>query len=83
LFSGVATWSLTARSARRLAATMVSMAAGAFLGDWMLSHAHRYAPVVPAIVTAVVIAIAWLALKPRTTSGPAGEQSLPVQQAVK
>ena len=31
LFSGLATWSLTAHSARRLAATMVSMAAGAFL----------------------------------------------------
>jgi hypothetical protein len=37
---------------------MVSMAAGAFLGDWMLSHAHRCAPVVPAAATAVVIAIA-------------------------
>jgi uncharacterized membrane protein YoaK (UPF0700 family) len=82
LFSGLATWSLTARSAQRLAATMVSMAAGAFLGDWMLGHAHPYAPVVPVVVTAVVIAIAWLALKPRATSGPAGEQSLPVQQAV-
>jgi uncharacterized membrane protein YoaK (UPF0700 family) len=83
LFSGLATWSLTARSAQRLAATMVSMAAGAFLGDWMLGHAHRYAPVVPVAVTAAVIAIAWVALKPRATSGPAGEQSLPVQPAVK
>ena len=46
---------------------MVGMAAGAFLGDLMLSHAHRYAPVVPAVVTAVVIAIAWVALKPRAT----------------
>ena len=83
LFSGLVTWSLTAHSARRLAASMVGMAAGAFLGDWMLSHAHPYAPVVPAAVTAVVIAIAWVALKPRATSGPAGEQGLPVQQAVK
>ena len=83
LFSGLATWSLTAHSARRLAATMVSMAAGAFLGDWMLSHAHRYAPVVPTAVTAVVIAIAWVALKPRATSGPAGQQGVPVPQAVK
>jgi uncharacterized membrane protein YoaK (UPF0700 family) len=83
LFSGLATWSLTAQSARRLAATMVSMAAGAFLGDWMLGHAHAYAPVVPVLVTAVVIAIAWVALKPRTTSGPAGEGILPVQQPVK
>jgi uncharacterized membrane protein YoaK (UPF0700 family) len=68
LFSGLATWSLTAHSARRLATTMVSMAAGAFLGDWMLNHAHRYAPVVPVAVTAVVIAIACVALKPRTSS---------------
>ena len=83
LFSGLATWSLTAHSARRLATTMVSMAAGAFLGDLMLSHAHRYAPVVPAAVTAVVIAIAWVALKPRATSGPAGQQGVPVSQAVK
>jgi len=83
LFSGLVTWSLTAHSAVRLAATMVGMAAGAFLGDWMLGHAHRYAPVVPAVVTAAVIAIAWLVLKPRATSGPTGEQGLPAQHAVK
>jgi uncharacterized membrane protein YoaK (UPF0700 family) len=83
LFSGLVTWSLTAYSARRLVASIVGMAAGAFLGDVMLRHAHPYAPVVPTVVTAVVIAIAWLALKPRATSGPAGEQSLPVPQAVK
>jgi hypothetical protein len=39
--------------------------------------------VVPAVVTAVVIAIAWVVLKPRPTSGRASEQGLPVQQAVK
>jgi uncharacterized membrane protein YoaK (UPF0700 family) len=58
LVSGLVTWSLTAHSARRLTATMAAMAAGAFLGDSMLRHAHPYAPVVPAAVTAVVIAIA-------------------------
>jgi uncharacterized membrane protein YoaK (UPF0700 family) len=83
LASGLVTWSLTAHSARRLTATMVAMAAGACLGDLMLSHAHRYAPVVPVAVTAVVIAIAWAALKPRAAAGPAGQQSLPVQQTVK
>jgi uncharacterized membrane protein YoaK (UPF0700 family) len=82
LVSGIATWALTAPSARRLTAAVVSVAAGGFLGDWMLSHAHRYAPVVPPVVTAVVIAIAWVALKPRAPSGPAGEQGLPVQQEV-
>jgi uncharacterized membrane protein YoaK (UPF0700 family) len=83
LASGLITWSLTAHSARRLAACVVGMAAGAFFGDLMLSHAHRSAPVAPAVVMAVVIAIAWVALKPRATSGSAGEQILPVQQPVK
>jgi hypothetical protein len=59
------------------------MAAGAFLGDVMLRHAHSYAPVVPAVVTAVVIAIAWVALKPSATAGPVGEPGLPAEQAVK
>ena len=67
LVSGVATWALTAPSARRLTATVVGVAAGGFLGDWMLSHAHPYAPIVPAAVTAAVIAIAWVALTPRAT----------------
>jgi hypothetical protein len=62
---------------------MIGMAASAFLGDVMLRHAHPSAPVVPTVVTAVVIAIAWTALKPRPTPGLAGQQSLPVQQAVK
>jgi uncharacterized membrane protein YoaK (UPF0700 family) len=35
------------------------------------------------LMTAVVIAIAWVALKPRATSGPAGQQGLTVPQAVK
>jgi uncharacterized membrane protein YoaK (UPF0700 family) len=83
LASGLVTWSLTAHSARRLTASVVAMAAGACLGDVMLSHAHPYAPVVPAVLTAVVIVIAWTVLKPRVTSGSAGAQGLPVQQAVK
>jgi uncharacterized membrane protein YoaK (UPF0700 family) len=82
LASGLVTWSLTAHSARRLIASVVAMATGACVGDLMLGHAHRSAPVVPAVVTAVVIAIAWVVLAPRATSGSAGEQSLPVQQAV-
>jgi uncharacterized membrane protein YoaK (UPF0700 family) len=80
LVAGLAAWALTALSARRLTATVVGVAAGGFLGDWMLSHAHPYAPVVPAAVTAVVIAIGWVVLK---TSGPAGDQGLPEQQEVR
>ena len=40
LVSGLATWGLTAPSARRLTATVVSVGVGGFLGDWMLSHAQ-------------------------------------------
>jgi uncharacterized membrane protein YoaK (UPF0700 family) len=83
LFSGLVTWSLTAHSARRLVTSVVGMAAGACLGDVMLRNAHAYAPVVPTVITAVVIAIGWVALKPRPISGPASEQSRPAQQAVK
>jgi uncharacterized membrane protein YoaK (UPF0700 family) len=82
LASGLTTWSLTAHSVRRLAATMVSMATGAFLADWMLSHAHPYAPAVPAFVTAVVIVISWVALKPHARPGLVAESGLSVQRAV-
>jgi uncharacterized membrane protein YoaK (UPF0700 family) len=83
LFSGLVTWSLTAHSAQRLTASVVGMAAGAYVGDLMLGHAHRYAPVVPVAVTAAVIAIAWVALKPRATAGPADEQGLPARRAAR
>ena len=61
--SGIATWSLKAPAARRLTGVLVSMAVAAIVGDWMLSHAHTYAPVLPALVIAIVIAIASVALK--------------------
>jgi uncharacterized membrane protein YoaK (UPF0700 family) len=64
LASGIGTWSLPSLVARRLAGNLVSLAAGAFLGDWMLGHAHPYAPVVPVILTAGVISVASVALKP-------------------
>ena len=83
LVTGVVIRTLTGPSAWRLTATIVGLAAGGFFGDWMLSHAHPYAPVVPAVVTAVAIAIAWVALKPRATAGPVGEPGLPAEQAVK
>jgi uncharacterized membrane protein YoaK (UPF0700 family) len=78
LASGVAKESLTAPAVRRLAGTPVAIVAGAFLGDWMLGHAHSYAPVVPLIVMAVVISVASVALKPRGPS-PAGQQGSPEQ----
>jgi hypothetical protein len=49
---------------RRLVGALVSLFAGACLGDVMLRHAHPYAPVVPAVVTAGVILVASVVLKP-------------------
>ena len=73
LISAIATWSLKPPAARRLIGVLVSMTVGAFLGDWMLSHAHTYAPVLPAFVTASVIAIASVALT-QEPGRPAGSR---------
>jgi len=62
LASGPATWPHKAASARRLIGVLVSMLAGALVGDWMLGHAHTYAPILPALVIAVVIVIASVVL---------------------
>jgi uncharacterized membrane protein YoaK (UPF0700 family) len=63
LVTGIATWSHKAAAARRLTGVLVSMAVGAFVGDLMLGHAHTYAPVLPVVVIALVIAIASVRLK--------------------
>jgi uncharacterized membrane protein YoaK (UPF0700 family) len=62
LVSGLVSRSLKAREAVRLAAVLLCMAAGALLGDWMLSHAHSYAPLPSVLVNAIVIVIASAAL---------------------
>lgn len=66
LISGIATWSLKAPAARRLAGVLVSMAAGALVGDWMLSHARPYAPLLPVLVIAIVTVTAWVSLVRRS-----------------
>jgi uncharacterized membrane protein YoaK (UPF0700 family) len=73
LASSVAGWSLTGPAARRLIGVLVSLAVSAFLADWMLSHAHAYAPLVPVVVIAAVIAVAATALKPE----PRGQELAP------
>jgi uncharacterized membrane protein YoaK (UPF0700 family) len=70
LASGIATWSLPAPAVRRLAGSMVGTAAGAFFGDWMLRHAHPYAPAVPVVVVVVVVVVASVVLKPGGGSRP-------------
>jgi Protein of unknown function (DUF1275) len=68
LVSGLVARSLKAREVARLAAVLVCVAAGALLGDWMLSHAHTYAPLPSVLVNASVIVIASTALNQRPAS---------------
>jgi uncharacterized membrane protein YoaK (UPF0700 family) len=65
VISGISTWSLKAPAARRLTGVLVSMVVGAFVGDWMLMHAHTYAPVLPVLVIVLVNVIASTVLKGR------------------
>ncbi|MCU1663406.1 MAG: hypothetical protein JWR58_3471, partial [Pseudonocardia sp.] len=60
----------TRRAVRRLTGVLVAMAVGAFVGDWLLSHAHTYAPVLPVLVIALVIATASVAFKHEPARSP-------------
>ena len=83
LISGLTTWSRNSRSMWRLALNVIALPAGALLGDFMLSHIYRSAPAVPLFVIAVVIVVAWVALKPPVRSGPAAPKSVPTQRTMK
>jgi uncharacterized membrane protein YoaK (UPF0700 family) len=63
VISGISTWSIKAPAARRLVGVLVAVAAGAFVGDWTLSHLRACAPVLPAVVIAVAAVIASTVLK--------------------
>jgi uncharacterized membrane protein YoaK (UPF0700 family) len=76
LASGVAPWSHKAPAARRLTGVLASMVVGAVVGDWMLSHVHTYAPVLPVLVIALVIVIASVALKRQRPVTPAVDESV-------
>jgi uncharacterized membrane protein YoaK (UPF0700 family) len=65
LVSGAATWSLSGPAVRRLLGAIVALAVGAWLGDFMLSHAHAITPLVPVVINAVVIAVAHGVLNPK------------------
>ncbi|HTF53262.1 MAG TPA: YoaK family protein [Pseudonocardia sp.] len=60
--SGPSTWPHKGPWARRLTGVLVSMVLGAVVGTWMLGHIHTYAPILPALVIAVVIVIASVTL---------------------
>jgi uncharacterized membrane protein YoaK (UPF0700 family) len=60
-----------ATEAARLAGVLVALIAGAAAGGLLLVHARTFAPVLPLVVTALVIATASLRLHGRSTRTPA------------
>jgi uncharacterized membrane protein YoaK (UPF0700 family) len=68
LASDLGAWTQSAAELRRLAGVIVGLLAGAAAGALLLVHARPYAAVLPLVVTALVIATAWIALGSRTSS---------------
>jgi uncharacterized membrane protein YoaK (UPF0700 family) len=63
LVGNITNWSATVAERRRLAGVLVSLFVGATAGGVLLVHAHLYAPVLPFVVTALVVAIAAIVLR--------------------
>jgi uncharacterized membrane protein YoaK (UPF0700 family) len=58
----VVTWSSSRSERRRLAAVIAGLFAGAVAGAFLVLHARTWAPVLPLTVTALVVAVAAVAL---------------------
>ncbi len=64
----ITSWSATVAERRRLAGVLISLFVGATAGGLLLVHAPVYAPVLPFMITLVVVATAATALRERHTS---------------
>jgi uncharacterized membrane protein YoaK (UPF0700 family) len=62
LAGDLANWSASAKEGRRLAGVLASLFVGATAGGLLSVHAHIYAPVLPFVITVVVVATAAFAL---------------------
>jgi uncharacterized membrane protein YoaK (UPF0700 family) len=69
LMSDEAGWSQSAPERRRFAAVIVGLVAGAAAAAFMLFHARVYAPILPLVVTLVVVVTASVVLRPAATRG--------------
>jgi len=72
LITDIAAWTGSAVERRRLAAVVGAVVAGAASGALLLLHARSFAPVLPLIVTGLVIATASAALRPPRWGVPGG-----------
>jgi uncharacterized membrane protein YoaK (UPF0700 family) len=67
LMSDEAGWSHSSPERRRLAGVLAALVAGALAAGLLLLHARAYAPILPLVVTLIVIATASVGLKPETS----------------
>jgi uncharacterized membrane protein YoaK (UPF0700 family) len=64
LMSDEAGWAKSSADRRRLAGVLVALVAGATAAGFLLLHARVYAPILPLVVTLIVVATASVGLKP-------------------
>ena len=74
LAGDLANWPATARERRRLTGVLASLFVGATAGGLLSVHAHIYAPVLPFMITVVVVATAAFALGNLDAEGAAERQ---------
>jgi uncharacterized membrane protein YoaK (UPF0700 family) len=63
LVGDIANWHATLAERRRLAGVLVSLFVGATAGGLFLVHAHIYAPVLPFVITVLVVGTAGIVLR--------------------
>lgn len=80
LISALATRSLRGPGVWRMGAVALSMALGALVGDWMLIHLNRYAPLPAVVVIALVVTIALLVFRRRPRRAGTAPATTPVAQ---
>jgi uncharacterized membrane protein YoaK (UPF0700 family) len=68
LVGDLVNWRVTVAERRRLAGVLVALLVGATAGGLLLVHAQIYAPVLPFVITAVVVATAAIALREHGTA---------------
>jgi uncharacterized membrane protein YoaK (UPF0700 family) len=68
LVGDIVNWRATVAERRRLTGVLVSLFVGATAGGLLLVHAQIYAPVLPFVITAVVVATAAIASRERGTA---------------
>jgi uncharacterized membrane protein YoaK (UPF0700 family) len=71
LMGDLSDWSSSKEEARRLAAVVVGLLAGAVVGALLIAHARSWAPVLPLAITGGVVTVAALASRARSLTVPA------------